>query len=91
MAVTNKQFFRVKLLARLGHQVFNSYTMYRYKITFLHSEEKRFCTKIGLLDFKFTLLLAKLDIVSLRPISNWLTFSDNIPVNIQLVTFVVTI
>ena len=65
--------------------------MYRYKITLLYSEEKRFCTQKELLDFKFALPLATLGIVSLRPISNGLTFSDNIPVNIQLVTFFVTI
>ena len=53
----------------------------------LYNEEKRFWTKKELLDFKFTLLWAKLVIVSLRPVSNGLIFGDDISVNIQLVTF----
>ena len=58
----------------------------------LYNVEKLFCTKAELLNFKFTLKplnlpLAKLDIVSSRPISNGLIFSDDILVNIQLVTF----
>ena len=43
--------------------------------------------KTELLNFKFTLPLPKLDIVGLRPVSNGLIFSDNIPVDIQLVAF----
>ena len=38
-------------------------------------------------NFNFPLLLAKLDIVSLRQISNGSIFLDDIEVNIQLVTF----
>ena len=53
----------------------------------LHNEEKLFCTKTELLNFKFILPLAKLDIVGLRPVSKRLIFPVNIPVNIQLVTF----
>ena len=46
-----------------------------------------FFTKTELLNFKFTLPLVKLDIVGSKPVSNGLIFSDDIPVNIQLVTF----
>ena len=61
--------------------------MYRFKIELLYEEEKLFWTKTKLLNFEFTLPLAKLDIVASRLISNGLMFSDDIPVNIQLVTF----
>ena len=40
-----------------------------------------------MLNFSFPLPLAKLDIVSLRQISNGSIFLDDIEVNIQLVTF----
>ena len=40
-----------------------------------------------MLNFNFPLPLAKLDIVSLRQISNGSIFLDDIEVNIQLVTF----
>ena len=40
-----------------------------------------------MLNFKFTLTLAKLDIVRSRPESNGLILFDNIPVDIQLVAF----
>ena len=40
-----------------------------------------------MLNFNFPLPLAKLDIVSLRQISNVSIFLDDIEVNIQLVTF----
>ena len=65
--------------------------MYKFKIKLLYKEEKLFCTKTKLLNFKFTLPLAKLDIVASRLISNGLMFSDDIPVNIQLVTFFIAI
>ena len=61
--------------------------MYKFKIKSLHNEEKNFCTKTELLYFKITLPLAKLDIVGSRLVSNGLSFSDDIPVDIQLVTF----
>ena len=61
--------------------------MYKFKIKLLNKEEKPFCTKTELLNFKFTLPLAKLDIVGSRLVSNGLVFSDDIPVIIQLVTF----
>ena len=40
-----------------------------------------------MLNFNFPLPLAKLDIISLRQISNGSIFLDDIEVNIQLVTF----
>ena len=40
-----------------------------------------------MLNFSFPLPLAKLDIVSLRQISNGSIFLDDIEVNIQLLTF----
>ena len=46
-----------------------------------------FCTKTHLLNFKFTLSLAKLDIVGSKLTSNGLILSDDIPVIIQVVTF----
>ena len=46
-----------------------------------------FFTKIELLNFKITLLLAKLDIVGSRPVSNYLIFSGDIRVDIQSLTF----
>ena len=61
--------------------------MYKFKIKLLYNEEKRFCTKTELLIFKFTLPLAKLDIVSSRPVLNGLIFLDDISIDIQLVTF----
>ena len=48
----------------------------------LYYEEKLSSTKAELLDFKFTLPFAKLDIVGLRPVANGLIFSDAIPVYI---------
>ena len=59
--------------------------MYKFKIKLLYNEEKLFCSKTELLNFKFTLPL--LYIVGSRPVSNGLIFSDDIPVDIQLVTF----
>ena len=53
----------------------------------LYNEEKFFCIKTELLNFNITLPLAKLGIVSSKLVSNGLIFSDDIPVNIQLVTF----
>ena len=60
--------------------------MYKFKIKLLNNEEK-LCTKTESLNFKFTLPLAKLDIVGSRAVSNGSIFSDDIPVDIQLVTF----
>ena len=61
--------------------------MYKFKTKLLYNEEIFFGTKTELLDFKFTLPLAKLDMVGSRLVSNGLIFSDGISVNIQLVTF----
>ena len=70
LTVPSKQFFRVTLLTGLRGQVFYSYTMYKFKIKLLSNKEKNFCTKLELSTFKFTLPLAKLDIVG----SNGLIF-----------------
>ena len=50
-------------------------------------KKKFFFTKTDLLNFKITLPLAKLDMAGSRLVSNGLIFSDDIPVDIQLVTF----
>ena len=57
--------------------------MYKFKIKLLYNEEKLFfCTKTELLNFTFTLPLAKLNMVGSRLVLNGLIFSDDIPVNI---------
>ena len=61
--------------------------MYKLKIKLLYYEEIFFNTKMELLNFKITLPLAKLDMVGSRLISNGLIISDDIPVDIQSVTF----
>ena len=61
--------------------------MYKFKIKLLCNEGKRFCTKTKLLNFKITLQLVKLDTVGSRLVSNGLIFSDDIPVDTQLITF----
>ena len=61
--------------------------MYKFKIKLLYNEKKLFCTKTELLNFKFTLELAKLDMVGLKLVSHSLNFSYDNPVDIQLVTF----
>ena len=53
----------------------------------LYNKENVFCTKTELLNFKFILPLAKLNIVGSRPVLNGSFFSDDIPVDIQLLTF----
>ena len=61
--------------------------MYKFKIKLLYNEEKQICTKTELLNFKFNLALAKLDIAISKLVWNGLIFSDDIPVGILLVTF----
>ena len=61
--------------------------MYEFKIKLLYNEEEHFYTKTELLNFKITPPLGKLDMVGSRLVSNGLIFSDNIPVDSQLVTF----
>ena len=61
--------------------------MYKFKIKLIYNEEKIFSTKTELLNFKITLPLAKLDMVGSRLVSNDLIFLDDIPVDIQVVTF----
>ena len=56
----------------------------------LYNEEKFFCTKMDLLNFMLTLTLAKLDMVSAKLGSNGLILMGNTPVNIQLVTFLLS-
>ena len=51
--------------------------MYKFKIKLLYNEEKVFCTKTDLLNFKITLQLAKLDMAGSRLVSNGLIFSDD--------------
>ena len=48
---------------------------------------RTFCTKTVLLNFKNILPLDKLDMIRSRLVPNGLIFSDDIPVDIQLVTF----
>ena len=88
LTVPNKQYFRVKLLVRLLGQVFNLQIMYEFKIRLLYNEKKNFYfTRTELLNFKIPLLLAKLDIVGSRPVSNGLIYSDDILVNIRFLDF----
>ena len=61
--------------------------MYKFKIKLAYKKEKLFYIKAELLNFSFTLPLGKLDIVGSRLVSNGLIFSDDIPVDIQVVTF----
>ena len=62
--------------------------MYEFKMRLLYSnKEEHFWTKIGLLNFKITLPLAKSHMVSSKLASKKLYFSDSILVDIQLVTF----
>ena len=53
----------------------------------LYNEEEFVCAKTELLNFRFTLPLAKLDMIVARLVSNGLIFSGDDPVDIQLVTF----
>ena len=61
--------------------------MYKFQIKLLYNEERLFCTKTELLNFNFTLPLAKLDMVGSRLVSNVLIFSYDTLVDIQLITF----
>ena len=51
--------------------------MYQFKMKLLYDKEEPFCTKTELLNLKYTLPLAKLDMVSLRLVLNGLVFSDD--------------
>ena len=53
----------------------------------LYNEEELFWSETEFLKFKVTLLLAKWDIVGSRLVSNDLIYSDDTPVDIQLITF----
>ena len=61
--------------------------MCKFKMKLLYNEEELFCTKTELLNFKITLPLATLDMVGSRLVSNGLFFSGDIPIYIQLATF----
>ena len=63
LTVPNKQFFSEILLVGLHDQVFNSWNMYKFKIEVIY---KIFGTKTKLLNVKFTLELAKLNMVCSR-------------------------
>ena len=52
-----------------------------------YNEKDFFCAKTVFLNFKITLPLTRLDMVSSRLLSNGLICLDDIPVDIQLVTF----
>ena len=71
----------------LHGRVFNLQTIYNFKIKLLYNKENVFCTKTEFLNFKIAFPLAKLDMFGSRLVSNRLIFSDVIPVDIQLVTF----
>ena len=51
-------------------QVFNSQTMYKFKIKLLYNEEKKFSTTAQLSNFKITLPLAQLDMVRSKLVLN---------------------
>ena len=57
--------------------------MYKFKIKLLNNKGKLFSTKTELLNLKFTLALAKLDVVSSRSVLNSSIFSDDIQIYIQ--------
>ena len=61
--------------------------MGKLKMKLLYNEEERFCTKTELLNLNITPPLVTLGMVDLRLVSNDLVFSSDIPVYIQLVTF----
>ena len=57
------------------------------KRSYYTSADELLCTKIELLGFKITLPWTKLDTVGSKILSNGFIFSDDIPVNIHLVTY----
>ena len=61
--------------------------MGKLKMKLLYNEEERFCAKTELLNLNITPPLVTLGMVDLRLVSNDLVFSSDIPVYIQLVTF----
>ena len=65
--------------------------MYIFKIKLLYHEEKPFFTKTELLSFDITLSLAKLGMIVSRLVSKGLIFSDDVLIDIQLVTFFIAI
>ena len=61
--------------------------MYKLKTTLLYMEDELFYIKTELINFRLTVPLAKLYIISARLGPNSLIFSDDSLVDIQLVTF----
>ena len=61
--------------------------MYKFKIKLLYNQGTFFRIKIKSLNFKIIIPLAKLDTVGSRLVSNVLISPDDIPVDIQWVTF----
>ena len=61
--------------------------MYKLKMKLLYNEEYFFCTETALLNFKIYLPLTKLDMTGSSLVSNGLIFSDDVPTDIQLITF----
>ena len=55
--------------------------MHRFKIKLLYNEEKLFCTKTKLVNFKSNLLWAKLDTAGSKPASNALIVPHGILVD----------
>ena len=61
--------------------------MYRFKMKLLYNEEGFFRSKTEMLNFEITVPLVKLDMVGSKLVSNGFIFSGDIPINIQLVPF----
>ena len=74
LTVPNKKPFSGRLLVGLCGQLFNLKTMYKFKTKLLYNENELFCIKIELINFKITVPLAKLDMVSSKLVSNGLIF-----------------
>ena len=71
----------------LSGQLFNSETMHKSKMKLICYEKEFVYIKTELLSFRFTLALAKLDMIDERLVLNGSSFSGDTSVNVQLVTF----
>ena len=76
-----------KIIGRIPWSISQFIEVHKFKIKLLYNEEEAFCSKAELLNFKITLPLARLDIVDSSSVTNGLVISDDILVDIQLVTF----
>ena len=63
--------------------------MHKFKIKLLYKEERFFCTKTELLNFKITLPLSKLEMIGSKLVSNGLAFSDDIPVSVSFYCYLI--